>query len=98
MQRVTEKQLNEAIEYLNGLMGTPVERHTFKDGKYKANIGNYHMDCAYGGYKLVQNVNDGGGIRTVSNGGYGTKRELLTFIHAYCDGILAQRDKVISQW
>lgn len=93
MYRVTEKQLNEAIKYLNKLMDTPVERHTFKDGKYRANIGNYHLDCAYGGYMLVQTVTEGGGIRNVSNGGYGTKRELLSFIHAYRDGILAQKER-----
>ena len=47
----------------------------------------FALDMAYGGVKLSSHA----GSRAVSTGGYGTKRELYTWIHAYRDGAYAAR-------
>ena len=52
-----------------------------------ANIGTYYLEGAYGGHKLVQIVNHGGGVRDVLGTGYVSKRELYRAIGAYLDGM-----------
>ena len=80
MKRITTKQLELAIDTLNEKKGTPATPYTI-DGKFKANIGNYHVSQAYGGNRLDQIVNENGGIRVISQGGYISKRELLNQIN-----------------
>jgi hypothetical protein len=86
MERITEKQLRGLIDYLNKITGQPLTSYTKVGEKFKANIGNYHLECAYSGYQLVQMVNESGGIRTIT-GGFCPKRELYYEIRAYIDGI-----------
>lgn len=84
--RINEKDLKAVIERLNIITNKPVSEYTKWDGKYQANIGNYHLDCAYGGYALQQFTNVNGGVRDIF-GGHFTKRELYDRIHAYLSGI-----------
>ena len=58
----------------------------------KAQIGNYHIDGAYGGVSLHQMVNDGGGIRDVFSCGHVPKRELFDRICAFMEGIRTAQD------
>lgn len=74
--RITKRDLDYAVERLNTARGTPLEYST----NGAVNINHYCLDYACGGVKLVQIVSAGGGIRTISTGGYGTKRELYNFI------------------
>ncbi len=83
MQRVTEKQLKSLIDHLNKITGNNPDQYS--DGS--ANIGNYHLSCAYGGYALHQMTNEHGGVRLVVTGGHVPKRELFNLIHAYINGI-----------
>ena len=80
MERVTKRQLEAAVERLNKATGNPVESYVKResDGRYKAQVGNYHLDWAYGGVSLCKMLNDGGGVTTIS--GRGTKRECLDAI------------------
>ena len=88
MNRITEKDIKSRIDYLNRITGNAQTTYTKQDdGTIKANIGNYYLSCAYGGYKLEQICNDGGGCSDISRQGYGTKRELYNFLNAYIDGI-----------
>lgn len=88
MERITEKDLLNIVTRINRAAGTPLTYNDKQpDGKFKANIGNYHLDFAYGGVRLVQTQNEGGGIRNVTTGGYGTKRELYHQMLAYLAGI-----------
>lgn len=85
--RITEKDLEIAINRLNNLTNNPTEPWSKnKKGKIKANIGNYHIDYAYGGYVLCEMTNINGGIRNIFNK-CKTKRELYNQIHAYMLGI-----------
>ena len=47
--RVTDKDLEIAVNRLNKLAGTPLTSYTkLKSSAYKPNARNYHLDWAYG--------------------------------------------------
>jgi 2,4-dienoyl-CoA reductase-like NADH-dependent reductase (Old Yellow Enzyme family) len=88
MQRITEKDLQNIATRINRAAGTPLTYSDKReDGKFTANIGNYHLDFAYGGVCMVQTMNEGGGIRNVTTGGYCTKRELYHQMQSYLAGL-----------
>lgn len=85
---VTEKELKSIIEYLNETTGnSKVEWVLQKDNTYRSNIGNYHLDCAYGGYNLAQFVNECGGINHPLGMGFYSKKELAAKIRSFISGI-----------
>ena len=88
MKRITQKDLEYLVERINKITGSPATPYTTtKETKdIKANAHNYHLDYACGGVKLVQMVNHGGGIREISRGGFGTKRELYHWMNAFLAG------------
>jgi len=84
MNYITEKKLQHLIDYLNDLCGydqTPLTTIKKDNGDYKClaipNV--YHLDKAYGGYKLIQNVNKGGGVREITHT-RSTKKDLFNKI------------------
>ena len=94
MERITKKDLESRISYLNRITGNANETYTKQDdGTFRANIGNYYLSGAYGGVKLEQICSDGGGCSDVSRQGFGTKRALYDWINAYIDGINAKTTK-----
>lgn len=90
--RVTRKMLDNKCEHLNTTTGQPVTPYEFDEaaGRRLAQIGNYHIDEAYGGVSLVQMVNAGGGVRTIIH--RCTKRELAERIDAFMAGHRAATD------
>ena len=90
MERTTKRQLDFAVERLNAATGNALEPYTFNEaaGRHLANVGNYHIDHAYGGFQLCQMCNEGGGIRTIQP--YrGTKGEAWACITAILEVINA---------
>ena len=78
MNRIKMKDLEILVDRLNRIKKTPMEpwsKCNDKKSDFKGNIGNYHIDSAYGGHKLVQMSNINGGIKKITYG-YITKREL----------------------
>ena len=57
------------------------------EGKMTANIGNYHIDSAYGGYSLHRMASEGGGVTDVLKIGHVSKKELNNLIFAYKSAI-----------
>jgi hypothetical protein len=93
MQRITEKQLEALVSWINELTGSPATSYTRNDeGKLSANIGNYHLYHAYGGVNLHRMSNEGGGVNTPLGGGTRTKRELFNQLHAFINGLRAKND------
>ena len=87
MNRITKGMLEAKADYLNTIMGQPVESYR-KEGKtYKANIGNYHISYAYGGASLHRMSNEAGGVSTPIGHGHVPKRELLNQMEAYIRGL-----------
>lgn len=86
-ERITAKNLTNLIAHLNKMTGNPEHPYVKVGEKHVAQIGNYHLDGAYGGWALHQMVNDGGAIRDVLHTGHVPARELYNLIHAYLRGL-----------
>jgi len=94
MNRITEKQLEVVVDRINQVTGNPAKswvQVTESSGRVRnvAQIGNYHLDWAYGGVMLCQMMNAGGGIVTIT--GRGTKRECYDQMQAFLRGIEATK-------
>ena len=86
--RITQSDLEHRVKQINEVTDSSSEPYTKdRDGQLAANIGNHHLDYAYGGVRLVKMVNLGGAITVLSNGGFGTKRELYNWMDAFLAGI-----------
>jgi hypothetical protein len=82
-QQVTQAQLQAVVDRINRITGSPMTPYT--DGKI--NIGNYHLSGAYGGYSLHRMVNAGAGSDDILSCGHVSKRELLSLMFAYIQGL-----------
>ncbi len=82
--RITNADLYRIQRMLNEETNNPTEYMT--EGNGHCAVGHYHFDHAYGGTKLVQTVNEGGGIRQLQSS-YATKREAYEYASALLDGI-----------
>ena len=88
MARVTDADLENAIERLNEISGMPLTSSSRDDnGKFVPNVGNYHLYQAYGSSALHQ-MHKSGGTNIIF--GLTTKRELLAQIRAYTNGIYSR--------
>lgn len=85
--RVTLKHLESQVKRLNEITGSPIETWIRVDGKNISQLGNYHLDGAYGGWKLSRIVNKSGAIEDITRTGFVSKKELYHLISAYMDGI-----------
>jgi len=94
MERITQKDLERIVLRLNRKLNRP-ETPYGKDenGRFKANLGNFHISGAYGGVALEEVQTDGGGVRRVSTDGYGTKRQMYTWMTAFLSGIEVTAEK-----
>jgi len=86
--RITERDLQALVDRINRATNSPMESWArTKAGKYSANIGNYHLSGAYGGYELHRMFNAGGGVTNPLNTGHIPKRELYYILRAFLTGI-----------
>jgi hypothetical protein len=88
MTKVSIKDLEKIIALINKATNNPSEYR----GEFKPNIGHYHLDSAYGGYKMVQTTNEGGGVRAITNG-YVPKRDLYNELRMFLQGIYTGQGK-----
>lgn len=87
MRRILLKDLQAAVDRINRYTNSPATYSDSKPGeKFRANIGHYHLDLAYGGSKLVRTMNEGGGITEITHG-FNSKRETYALMHAFLRGI-----------
>lgn len=87
MNRITEKQIQARIDYLNKLTGNPETPWTRLEDRNKANIGNYHLSGAYGGVCVNQMHNESGGVTCPLGSYHRPKRELFDALNAFIAGI-----------
>lgn len=86
--RITSKHLEPLAARLNRETNSPADPWTKgEDGKYHANIGNFHLSSAYGGWSLHRMENEAGGISDVFHCGHVPARDLYNLIHAYLRNI-----------
>jgi hypothetical protein len=93
--RITINTLYAIATRINKLTNSPLEPYSRNtEGKLQANIGNFHISGAYGGYSLHRMVNTGGGVSDVFNCGHMKARELADRMYAYERGIELATSKV----
>jgi len=96
MQRITRKELDGSINYLNRITSNAAEPYRKEGDKWIANIGNFHISGAYGGFALHQMGNEDGGIRDIFQQGHMPMRELYNLVYAYAKGIVFAREEVAA--
>ena len=86
--RITNTVLKAVVDRINRITDSPMEPYTkMPDGRYQANIGNYHLSGAYGGVDLHRMHNESGGVTTPLNCGHISKRDLYNLMQAYIAGL-----------
>ena len=88
METITKTVLDRKVEHLNRITNSPAEPYTrMDDGTLRANVGNYHLSSAYGGYSLHRMCNESGGAEDVLRCGHTNKRRLFDLIDTYIMGM-----------
>ena len=92
MNRITRKNLEALVDVINKETGSPATSWTrHADGTLTANIGNYHISGAYGGYSLQRICSAGGGVSDVVSSGHIKARDLYERMHAFLAGWRAHK-------
>ena len=86
MTRISIKDLENQVKQINQLSGMAIETFSKVDGKIIPNAGNYHLDQAYGGVKLVRLCEQGTGTRNITEG-FISKKELYSKLEAIITGL-----------
>ena len=85
--RITRANLDARAAMLNSMTKSPAESYSKTGDKLTANVGNYHISGAYGGYCLHRMANESGGVHDVFNCGHIPARELSALMSAYTAGL-----------
>lgn len=86
--QITMKQIESLVAYLNAITDSPAEPYTQQpDGTYKANAGNFHIDGAYGGHRVVRMCENGGIDSRYIDTGFVSKKELYKKLSAFVAGV-----------
>lgn len=89
-QRITEAMLQKKIDELNKVTGSPMVPYVWNEaeGRNVAQVGNWHVSGAYGGWQLHRMTNTSGGVTTSPlNTGYVSRRELFEKVCAFLSGL-----------
>lgn len=92
--RITINNLSTLALRLNEATGAPLRPYDRPLGsdKHIAQIGNYHISQAYGGYCLHRMTNESGGVTDVFSCGHIPARELFERMHAFMRGMELGRE------
>jgi hypothetical protein len=85
--RITRSFLEAKARTINTMTKSPLESSRMVDGKWTANVGNYHISGALGGYCLHRMCNESGGVSDVFSCGHIPARELAGLMSAYTAGL-----------
>ena len=88
MKPVSIKDLEAITARINRVFGAPAEPYTRgADGRFRANVGNFHLSQAYGGACLHRTMNEDGGVVDVLTCGHIPRRALQSAMLAYLAGV-----------
>ena len=92
MDKIKISDIERKLAYPNELTGNPVEPWK-KNGEpgNRANVGNYHLSQAYGGFGINRMSNGAGGCHDPIFCGHRTKRECYNLLCSYVRGIENER-------
>lgn len=92
-QRITIKNLEAVAARINRETLSPSTAYALNQhGKHVAQIGNYHISQAYGGYCLHRIQTEGGGVSSPLSGGHIPARDLYNEMQAFLSGIYAAKE------
>lgn len=91
--RITLSDIEAVISRINRETDSPAQPYSKNGERYTANIGNYHLSRAYGGYCLHRMANESGGVRDVFGCGHIPARDLFQRMHAFLAGLSFQRQQ-----
>lgn len=94
-QKITLPFVEQQLENLNRLVGAPLKLYLNKaDGNgIVSQPGNYHLDRAYGKYKLCRmSKGNMGGTADIGNMGYVSLKVLSNYIRMFSEGYLAAKE------
>lgn len=87
MNRITKKQLQARIDTINSILKRPATPYSQVDGKLVANIDNFSLSQAYGGFGVHLMVNESGGVSTPIWHGHIPARDAYERISAFIAGL-----------
>ena len=86
--RTSIKTLEKLCDWINEATGSPMTPYTREEnGKFTANIGNFHLSQAYGGVCVHRMHNEGGGVTTPIFHGHISKKEAEQRMRAFLSGL-----------
>jgi hypothetical protein len=89
--RTSIKTLKTLCHWINERTGSPLEPYTRNEsGNLRANVGNYHLSGAYGGWCLHRMHNASGGVTAPLVNGHVPKRDLELAMRAFLAGLEAK--------
>lgn len=93
---VTQRDVEAVCRRINRIVNGTDETSVWErvDGEYRANVGVYYVDGAYGGVALYRVANESGGVTDVFRIGHVTKRQLRDAMFAFIEGISLVDDMV----
>lgn len=89
--RITANTLERSINLINKELGLNPEPYSDITNGITGNKGTLKLDCAYGGYKVVEMIGNGTGEREITRTRM-TSKELYNFLDGFVVGMKAQRD------
>jgi hypothetical protein len=87
MNRITKKLLVSRIDTINSILGMPETPYNRTNEGFAANIGNFHLSQAYGGYCVHRMCNENGGVSTPIWHGHIPAREAYERLSAFIAGL-----------
>jgi hypothetical protein len=92
---MNRKQLDQSVAHLNERLNRPETAYTRIDGQLKGNVGHLFLDHAacYGGYRLSEMHNEGGGQCGFNDGGTSARmsnKEISAYLKGIHDALSVQ--------
>lgn len=98
-QTITRPFVEKQLENLNRRMGMPLQPyHRNNQGVIIPQAGNYHLDSAYGKYKLCRMSPTVGstGTSDIGNMGYVSLKVISNYIRMFSEGYMAAKEATFS--
>lgn len=88
-------QLEAVVKRINKLTQSPETSWRREGEKTIANVGNFHLEFAYGKQRLARMTGENGGMTDILGIGYMSKRELLNALFAFISGLEFNKNQTV---
>ena len=95
MNTIKMSDLHAVVARINAMTNSPAITYKTINSKSVAQVGNFHLDSAYGGHGLMRISNESGGCHTIIYGHH-SKHDLYKQMQAFISGFEAGASSVQS--